>query len=168
MRKKEDRKDELVDLLNEFLKTGDENKITQYLISHSNLPGPRGNLELAQQFSEVIEEFSSKEPERLWNLCLRLTEISPDEAPVNDPKEFLPFCGTCGIGAIGSVSSAHFQKALSRLRALAKDSRWRVREAVANGIQELIRKQERRTLRELEDWIERGNWLQMRAATPAA
>ena len=114
-------------------------------------------------FTEVVEDYFAKDPEGLWSLCLILIELSPYEAPVNNPKEFLPFCGAFAIGAIGSVSSAFFQKALSRLQELANDPRWRMREAVAMGIQKLIAKQSRNTLKELEDWIVKDDWLAMRA-----
>ncbi|MCP8304733.1 MAG: hypothetical protein H3Z50_04615 [archaeon] len=163
MGKKEDHKQDLANFFDEFLRTGDEEKITEYLTSNSNLPGRRANLELARAFAELAEDHSAKDSERLWDLCIKLTEVSPDEAPVDDPKEFLPFCGACAMGAIGSVSSGFFLKALSCLKELAKDPRWRTREAVAMGIQKLVGKQGQRALKELEGWIVKGNWLEMRA-----
>ncbi len=163
MRKKEKHKQDLTKFFDEFLKTGDEEKIIVYLVSNSNLPGRRANLELAKAFAEVVEDFFEKDPDRLWNLCLKLIEFSPDEAPVNNPMEFLPFCGACAIGSIGSVSSVFFPKTLSCLKKLSNDPRWRIRESVAMGIQRLMEKQSQRTLKELEGWILKGNWLEMRA-----
>jgi hypothetical protein len=162
MGKKEKYEQTLHKNFEEFLKTGNEANLRDYLISNSNLPGPRGNLELAEAFAEVVEDYSQKEPRKLWKLCMKLTEISPVEAPANNPKEFLVFCGTRGIGALGS-SSTFFQKALSRLKELASDSRWRTREAVAMAVQRLIEKHGQKTLNELESWIEKDNWLVMRA-----
>jgi hypothetical protein len=163
MSKKENHKQELADFFDEFLKTGDEEKITEYLVSNSNLPGRRANLELAAAFAEVVENYFAKDPGGLWTLCLKLTEVSSDEAPVTNPREFLPFCGACAIGAIGSASSDFFQKALACLKELADDQRWRIRESVAMGIQKLLEKQSQKTLKELEGWIVRGKWLAMRA-----
>ncbi len=157
MSKKENHKKDLVNLFDEFLKTGEEGKIIEYIISNSNLPGPRANLELAEAFAEVVENYFSKDPEGLWSFCLKLIKISSDEAPVNDPREFLPFCGACAIGAIGSVSSTLFHKALSSLQELADDPRWRIRESVAMGIQKLLAKQSQKTLKELESWIKNDN-----------
>lgn len=91
MSKKESNKQGLINFLDDFLKTGDEEKITEYLISNSNLPSPRANLELAKAFVEVAEDNSKEVLEKLWGLCLKLTNVSSDEAPVNSPKEFLPF-----------------------------------------------------------------------------
>jgi len=163
VREKESQKQDLANLFGDFLKTGDQSKIIGYLISNSNLPGPRGNLELAGVFAEVVEEHLVKAPGRLWTLCQELTEYSPDDAPTNDPKEFLPFCGSLATGAIGSVSPTYFQQAMSRLRELAEDPRWRMRESVAMGIQRLMEKQSQKTLKELETWIVKDKWLAMRA-----
>ena len=69
MSKKESYKEVLVHLLAEFLKTGDTEKIREYLASNSNLPGPRGNLELAYAFAEVAEDFSIKNPIEIWELA---------------------------------------------------------------------------------------------------
>jgi len=150
-------------LFDDFLKSGDEGEMKQFLVSNSNLPSPRGNLELAYSFVETIEIYFSKNPELFWKLCAGLSSISPDEAPVNDPKEFLTFCGTYGIGAIGSISAQHFDKAILYLKKLAADSRWRTREAVAMGIQKLLLRHPEKTLNELDRWIADECWLIMRA-----
>jgi len=161
--KKEGHKQDLANFLCDFLKTSNKEEITEYLISNSNLPSPRANLELANAFAEVVEVYSSRHADTLWNLCLRLIQISSDEAPVNDPKEFLPFCGAYAVGAIGAVRPAFFEEALSYLQELAKDPRWRIREAVAMGIQKLLEKHSRDTLKALEGWIQKSKWLAMRA-----
>ena len=163
MSKKEGHKKVLAEILNEFLKTGDEEKIMEYLISNSNLPGPRGNLELAEAFAEVAEDYSVTHPQEMWELASKLTDVSPTAAPVNNPKEFLPFCGTVAIGAIGSVHAAFYRKVFTFLKKLANDPRWRTREAVAMGIQKLVAKQSKNTLKGLESWIEKNEWLAMRA-----
>jgi hypothetical protein len=163
MSKKEGYREDLVDLLNDFLKTSDEEKIMEFLVSNSNLPSPRGNLELADAFAEVAEDYSIRNPQKMWELASRLTDVSPNEAPVNNPKEFLPFCGAVAIGTIGSVHATFYQKAFTFLRKLANDPRWRTREAVAMGIQKLIAKQSKNTLKGLESWIEKNEWFAMRA-----
>jgi hypothetical protein len=162
MNRKENYKEHLTDLTNEFLKTGNAENLVKYLISNSNLPGPRGNLELAEVFADVVEKNARRESEKLWNLCMKFTKFSPIEAPANNPKEFLVFCGARGVGVFGS-STAFFQKALFRLKELASDPRWRTREAVAMAIQSMIEKQPQKTLKELESWIKKDNWLVMRA-----
>lgn len=168
MRKKEEHAHDLAKLFDEFIITGVDGKIIEYLTSNSNLPGPRANLELAEMFAEIVEEYCAKDCERLRDLCQKLIGFKSDIAPVNDPKEFLPFCGAVGIGSIGSVSKDFFQKSLPILRESANDPRWRMREAVAKGIQELISKQSQGILRELETWIIKEDWLVMRAVAAGA
>ncbi|MFX0093873.1 MAG: hypothetical protein ACFFBD_19195 [Candidatus Hodarchaeota archaeon] len=163
MSKKERHKQDLVPLFDEFLKTEDSDKIIRFLISNSNLPGHRANLELARAFAEVSETYSTENLSLIEELALKLIELSPDEAPVNSPKEFLPFCGILSIGFLGSTHSSFFQKSLSHIHKLANDPRWRIREAVAMAIQRLIENQKGETLLELGTWIEKNDWLRMRA-----
>lgn len=150
-------------MLSEYVKTGSKENIANYLAANSSLPGPRGNLELAAAFEETIKNYAEQQPQKLWNLAMKLADVSPTEAPVNSPKEFLPFCGVVTAGAIGSIQPEFFRKALDLLKKMAKDPRWRTREGVAMGIQELIAKHSRETLKELESWIEENEWLTMRA-----
>ncbi len=167
MSKKEHYKQDLIPLFEELLETNNSDKISEYLTANSNLPSPRGNLELGYAFAEVTEAFSEKNLAVIVTLILKLIAISSDEAPVNSAREFLPFCGSLGLGAVGSVHSKFFQEAISRLRRLANDSRWRTREGVAMGLQRLLEKHSQRTVQELQTWISRSNWLEMRAIAAA-
>jgi hypothetical protein len=167
MSKKENHKRDLVDLFDEFIKTGNAERLMGYIISNSNLPGPRANLELAEAFADVGKDHFGKENTKLWALCTNMAEILADEAPVNAPEEFIPFCGAVGIGSIGSVSAEFFEKALITLKALASDPRWRMREAVCFGLQRLMARRDQDTLKELEGWVINGNMLEMRAVAAA-
>jgi hypothetical protein len=153
----------LVDLVDRFLKTDNEEGIEEYLSSNSNLPGPRGNLELAFAFTEVAEDSLAMHPNRIWSLASRFTSVSVEEAPVNDPKEFLPFCGAVMIGVVGSVQGEFFRRAFTLLKKLANDARWRTREGVAMGIQRLIAKRGQSALNELDGWVAKNEWFVMRA-----
>ncbi len=163
MSKKERHREDLFRLFDEFLKSEDDEALVEYLTSNSSLPGRRANIELAMAFAEVIEEFSAEHETEMWKLCVKLSMISHHEAPVNDPREFLTFCGTQAIGAIGSFHPEFFEESISRLRELAENPRWRTREAVAFGVQKLLQKEGERTLNALEGWIRDGEWFAMRA-----
>ncbi len=163
MNKRKNCRETLIYLLDNYLSRNEENILVEFLISNSNLPGPRGNLELANELVEVIADYSIIETERLWELFSRLGKITSDEAPVNDPKEFLSFCGVYAIGTIGSNNAEFFRKSLIVLREASKDPRWRMREAVSKGLQKLLEKHRQDTLKELNDWIGNDNWLEMRA-----
>lgn len=167
MGKRENHRQDLLTLFAAFFRTSDANELTAYLVSNSNLPSPRGNLELAQAFAGTVAFYVEQESARLWNLCTRMTGISADEAPVNDPKEFVPFCGAVGIGAIGSTSPMFFAQAMTALRRLANDSRWRMREAVRMGLQSLLAKQGRDLLEAFENWVVDASSLELRAVAAA-
>lgn len=162
--KREQYQRDLDDLIDEFLDVGSTSQLIRYLLSSSNLPGSRANLELADAFGNVIEKRVNGESGRLWRLCVALSKISPDGAPVNSPEEFLPFCGTIGIGATGSISTQFYDRAVTELRTLANDPRWRMREAVCFGLHRLLARRPGDTVRELEEWASKGSLLEMRAA----
>ena len=154
--------EELARRLETFVNTWADDGLRTYLTANSRLPGPRANLELAAAFAEAVRA-REKDWRALWTLCTRWTSIPPEEAPVNDPREFVVFCGARGIGALGTPSASRARESLVHLRGVARDPRWRVREAVAVGIQDLVEHQPGTALRALEDWISPGAWLEMRA-----
>lgn len=119
-------------------------------MAESGLPGPRGNLELAQAAADEgsLEQFEA------W------LEWTPERAPVNSPYEFLAFCGAVGLGRLLAEGQAQH---LARLRGLASDSRWRMREAVAMALQRLGERDMQALLNAAADWAE-GRPYEMRAA----
>lgn len=163
MGKKGDYANVLSGLVSKFISTDDRRAIIEYLALNSNLPGPRGNLELAYAFADVVGKISVNEPVKMWALVQRLTSVSEKDAPVNHPMEIVPFCGAVGIGAIGSVDKKFAPKAFALLRKMAGDLRWRTREGVAMGLQRLFVTYGSDVIKELEGWIEKDDWLAMRA-----
>src|SRR4030065_2876452 len=63
-----------------------------FLLEHSGLPGPRGNLELAQAAADVGSR------DQFEAFLAYIAEI----APTNDPHEFLAFCRVVGLGRVGA------------------------------------------------------------------
>jgi hypothetical protein len=161
-----------------------------FLLANSGLPGPRGNLELAQ----AVADEGSEEQFRRW-----LT-LGPDKAPVNSPEEFLAFCGILGMGALlagtgkpstdGPQSIVHSPPTvddgppapvvgrmsmivdpvtappLRTLRRFAADPRWRSREAVAMALQRWGDADMDTLLRAMAEWS-RGSLWEQRAAAAA-
>lgn len=154
-------------LIEAYCESNDSKKLENYIVSNSNLPGRRANLELAFAFADAIQDYSYVQTEKLWRLCSEFIKISSEDAPTNDPKEFLPFCGAQAIGVIGSVSATYFFVSLSNLKFLANDSRWRIREAVCFGLQRLLAKEGIKAAKELEGWINDGTFLELRAIAAA-
>ncbi|MGD2165302.1 MAG: hypothetical protein PVH50_07215 [Anaerolineae bacterium] len=167
MSKRERHKQDLVVHMEAFFETGDAQDILTYLVSNGNLPHPRANLELAHAFADLVETYAERDVQKVWDLCVPMVDVPADQAPTNDPREFIPFCGAIGIGAIGSVSAEFQESALISLRRLASDPRWRMREAVCFGLQRLLAKHTRTTMRAVEGWIQGEAWLEMRAVAAA-
>jgi hypothetical protein len=120
-----------------------------FLLKESGLPGPRGNLELAHA---VAEEGSAAQFEKLLSF----------PAKENTPEVFLVFCGVVGLGKLAAGETALFD----RLRGYASDTRWRIREAVATGLQLAGDQDMELLLKEMQIWS-KGNWSEKRAAAAA-
>ena len=125
----------------------------KYLLKESGLPGPRGNLELAQAFAEIGDEGKIKE----------YLSIELNYAPTDSAKVFLTFCGVVGLGTLINQGKREY---LSRLRGFASDSRWRIREAVAMALQRVGDEDIDSLLKEMSVWS-KGSFLEKRAAAAA-
>ena len=115
----------------------------RYLIDHSGLPGPRANLELVEAAGDVAS----------FDVLWRWAQSS---------NEYLALCGAAGLGRFALTDP----KALPRLKELAADSRWRVREGVAIALQRLGRHDMPRLIKEMQSWA-RGSAYVQRAAAAA-
>jgi hypothetical protein len=146
-----------------YLATGATDGLITYLLLDSHLPGPRGNLELAQSWAEVVASAGCSHAAKLWPLCVQLAGMASDMAPANDPCEFASFCGVRGLGALGAVQPAYYSPGLELLHSYSAASRWRVREGVAMALQDLIAAHAAETITVLAEWIAPGAWLAMRA-----
>jgi hypothetical protein len=122
----------------------------EFLVAESGLPGPRGNLELANAVADEGDPVHFHQ----W------AAISADDAPPNDPGEFLAFCGVLGLGETAARGD---DSLLPRLRGYANDPRWRVREAVAMGLQRIGDRGLGRLRDAVSSWAD-GSWLERRAA----
>ena len=123
------------------LRTLPADRWVDFLLENSHLPGPRANLELAYA---VAEEASPS----------LIGDIASSES------EFLGACGAIGLGRLLAAGD---ETAAARLRDLAGDPRWRVREGVAMGLQRLGDSDPVRLISLCEEWVEGGSWLVLRA-----
>lgn len=124
-----------------------------YLLQESGLPGPRGNIELAQAVANQGN----------LELFQRYLGYTAQVAPVNTPGEFLAFCGTLGLGRLLAEGD---RSLLQQLRSLASDPRWRTREAVAMALQRLGDVDMPQLLDAMRLWA-MGTLLEQRAAAAA-
>jgi hypothetical protein len=140
-----------MDSYRETLKTTED--WDTYLQAESGLPGPRGNIELAQ--AVALEGRESQ--------FTRWLTLNAERAPTNSPAEFLSFCGVLGLGHLVARGD---REHVATLRLCASDARWRMREGVAMALQELGRSDMDVLLNEMEEWSN-GNVLEQRAAAAA-
>jgi len=124
-----------------------------FLLQESGLPGPRGNIELAQVVAD----------EGTPQLFQRYIAYSVDVAPVNSAYEFLAFCGIIGIGRLLAEGDTDN---LNTLRRFASDPRWRIREGVAMALQRLGDVNMGRLIAAMGEWGQ-GTPLEQRAAAAA-
>jgi hypothetical protein len=124
-----------------------------YLLKESGLPGPRGNIELAQ----VVADEGNRQ------LFQRYIAYTADIAPVNSPYEFLAFCGVVGLGRLLAEGDIDL---LKTLRQYASDPRWRTREAVAMALQRLGDVNMGQLIAAMSEWSQ-GIALEQRAAAAA-
>lgn len=124
-----------------------------YLLAESGLPGPRANLELVQAVADegTLEHFE------------RWLALPPEQAPGNSAQVFLTVCAVVGLGRLLAQGRIDL---LARLRELAGDPRWRVREAVAMALQRLGQRDMAALIQAVQPWAA-GNLLEMRAAAAA-
>jgi hypothetical protein len=120
-----------------------------FLLKESGLPGPRGNLELAHAVAwEGNEE--------------QFNHFLTFHADENTPEVFVVFCGVMGLGRL----AANQPELFNRLREYASDPRWRIREAVATGLQLAGDQDLDLLVSEMKKWGQ-GNWYEKRAAAAA-
>jgi len=112
-----------------------------YLRANSGLPGPRANLELVAAVGDVVDAAT------LWRLS-------------GSDDEFLALCGTAGLGRLEASDSG---RVLERLRELASDPRWRVREGVALALQRMGRADMPGLITKLEPWAAGSAFVQRAA-----
>lgn len=108
--------------------------LTNYMLQESNLPGPRGNLELAGYFAKLFGK--PEVTDTAWALLSAWVQIAEADAKTNDPHEFLPFCAVCACGAHYPYAVAgRRSQSEEYIQSAMNDSRWRMREAAAMGLQ---------------------------------
>lgn len=155
--------DKIIPLLDSPEKYGE---IEEYLSMNSNLPSPRANLTLAYKFADCFENSSIRK--EVLKKLIEWVNLSEEEAPVNHPKEFLPFCGILSLGAYYPYADEETRKHIMMLFKVAmNDRRWRSREGVAMGFQKIAEKDFSLIKKYFTLWYPDSNYLEKRAFVAA-
>lgn len=111
-------------------------KMEQLLLKNSNLPGPRGNLELADAFADHF--YTGESSTYKWNLLQRLLHTILDDKPHENPAEFLPFCALIALGSFYTQAATPIRSEIVLvLWKYANHTNWRLREGVAMAFQRI-------------------------------
>lgn len=162
--------DQLADLLDGALTNGDDRALRDALMSGSGLPGPRLDLGLVASFAGAVGVIAARpdppvdELERLLDGWRALSET---EAPGDQPAAILPCAAVASYGEVAVVRPEWRDDEVRKLRAAASDSRWRVREVVAQSLQRLLEADWAETSSLLLSWAAEAEPLVARAAAAA-
>jgi hypothetical protein len=156
-------------LLKTALASGDPGALEAYLVGESALPGPRANLELiAVSAGCVGESVRCADLAPALALLDRWAALSPQAAPVNEPRIMLPSVAVQAYGQIAVVCDSWWDEAITRLRRAASDERWRLREMVAMALQRMLAADWQRAVAALRVWLaDEPDPLVMRAVVAA-
>ncbi|HEX4446807.1 MAG TPA: hypothetical protein VH044_08730 [Polyangiaceae bacterium] len=102
----------------------------ELLARGSRLPGPRPNGALADSFAQACRSRGAPADA----VALMLTSLDADEAPGATKLEFLPLCGVLALAARAAAEPKVRTRYVAELHARADDLRFRVREAVIEGL----------------------------------
>src|SRR5690348_7491922 len=104
------------------LKKGNANALEKHLTENSGLPGPRMNLALVGAFADVIGEIVSEpDPpvEQIEKLLDGWAALSPEEVPVDDPREILPAAAIMSYGQAAVSRPDWWEDEIVKLRRAA-------------------------------------------------
>src|SRR5579859_1680633 len=155
--------DTLASLIERAL-TGNQRPLEFYLRDHSRLPGPRANLELANDVSHLLAASVARHPDSVRSLLNYFANGDRKMVVSNTPAEFIMLCGIISFGTCASIEPEWREETFKLLDHYACSPYWRVREGVAIAYQHLLQADMRATLLRLMNLVTDGNFLQQRAA----
>lgn len=141
-------------------------EIEAWLVADSNLPGPRGNLELAWAFGDAFA--ARRIGDSRWADVRAWLSVAEADAPTGNPREFLPFCALQAAGSYHALADAGTRdQIVAALITASSDDRWRVREGVAMGFQRIAESDFEAAASTIEAWLGQASLLERRAIVAA-
>ncbi|WP_220192526.1 hypothetical protein [Ktedonospora formicarum] len=144
--------------------TGNPRPLEFYLRENSRLPGPRANLELANDVSTLLAAAIARYPESVRSLLHYFVNGDRKWMSGNTPSEFVILCGIIAAGACAASESTWQEEMLELLDHYACSPYWRIREGVAIAFQHMLPANVPRMLKHLRTLALCGDYLQQRAA----
>lgn len=147
--------------------TGNQRPLEFYLRDNSRLPGPRANLELANDVSSLLAASISRYPTNVRMLIDEFANGNRKMVPSNTPEEFIMLCGIIAYGACAAVCPGWREDTFELLAHYACNANRRVREGVVMAYQRLLTAEPQESVPHLFALATEGNYLQQCAAIAA-
>jgi hypothetical protein len=150
MRDRDDMKREGLEQAVDLAIQGKRERLYEILVRGSRMPGPRPNMDLAEELASVC----AARGKGAEGLVTTLATLDADVAPGATELEFLPMCGVVAAGARGASDPSSVPRMLRVLEEAAEDLRWRVREAVAPALARIGAVRGEALALEVEPWMD--------------
>ncbi len=138
-----------------------------YLREQSRLPGPRANLELAEDVGYLLSIQARTQPERVRSVLKHFFSRPAGPEIRNTPAEFIFLCGVIGYGACAAGNTDWEHELFQVLDHYTTSPLWRVREGVVKALQLLLPTDPVATLTYVNRLAEQSDYLSQRAAVAA-
>ena len=146
---------------------GNQRPLEYYLREQSRLPGPRANLELVNDLSDLLAVLVKEQPANVRTLLNYLIQDDFQTNASNTPAEFVVLCGIVAFGACAAAQPEWRGGTFELLSQRAHSVYWRVREGVAMAFQRLLPAAAQETIGCLTALAHTGDYFQQRAAVAA-
>jgi hypothetical protein len=146
---------------------GNPRPLEFYLREHSRLPGPRANIELANDVSHLLAASLPQHAERVRSLIQYFANGERKTLVGNTPSEFVMICGVLAFGTCAVAKADWREEIFDYLEQYACSSFWRIRECVSMAYQQLLQADVQGTLVRIMELARSGNYFQQRAAVTA-
>ncbi len=146
---------------------GNPRPLEFYLREHSRLPGPRANIDLANDVSYLLAASLPQNADKVRALVNYFVNSERKTMTSNTPGEFVMLCGVLASGACAVALPEWRDETFVHLKQYACSPFWRIRECVAMAYQQLLQADAQMTLAHLMELARSGNYLQQRAAVTA-
>ena len=147
--------------------TGNQRPLEFYLRDQSRLPGPRANLELVDDVSDLFAELVKEQPDKVRSLLNYFISDDYKKVVSNTPAEFVVLSGVVAFGACAAALPKWRSEVFELLDQFASSTCWRVRQGVERAFQRLLIAAPQETINYLAIMAARGNYYQQRASIAA-
>lgn len=148
---------QMLSLLRSAVHLGDAGALEMVLEQNGDLRGSRMNTSMIDSFAAMVAQTAAQPNppvEMLETILDGWAAITPDEAPVNHPREILPTAATAAYGQVALARPEWWDDEIAKLRRCAADTRWRVRDTVASAMQDLLKADWSRATAALVEWLD--------------